>query len=174
MALAPGAGTSIRNLEQAAAWLEGLIDYERPAERAHARFSLDPIRALLARIGNPERALRPIHVAGSKGKGSTVLLAEALLRGAGLRTGAFTSPHLLRWTERFRIDGREVEGETLAAAVERVAPGGACAARRGSRERAHLLRRDDRRRAPALRRRGPRRGACSRWASAGGSTRRTR
>jgi dihydrofolate synthase/folylpolyglutamate synthase len=113
---------ALATLEQAAAWLEGLIDYERPADRARARFTLDPIRALLARVGNPERALRPIHVAGSKGKGSTVLLAEALLRGAGLRTGAFTSPHLLRWTERFRIDGREVEDAALAAAVERIRP----------------------------------------------------
>jgi dihydrofolate synthase/folylpolyglutamate synthase len=61
-------------------------------------------------------------VAGSKGKGSTALLAEALLRGAGLRTGTFTSPHLARWTERFRIDGREVEGAALAAAVRRLRP----------------------------------------------------
>ena len=121
MVSAPGPG-SVRTLEQAERWLEGLIDYERPAERARARFTLDPIRALLARIGSPERDLRPIHVAGSKGKGSTVLLAEALLRGAGLRTGVFTSPHLLRWTERFRIDGREVDGEALAHAVERIRP----------------------------------------------------
>jgi dihydrofolate synthase/folylpolyglutamate synthase len=61
-------------------------------------------------------------VAGSKGKGSTALFAEALLRGAGLRVGTFTSPHLERWTERFRIDGREVEGAALAAAVERLRP----------------------------------------------------
>jgi dihydrofolate synthase/folylpolyglutamate synthase len=120
MASAHGPGSP--SLEQAERWLEALIDYEKPAERARARFSLDPIRALLARIGNPERALRPIHVAGSKGKGSTVLLAEALLRGAGLRTGAFTSPHLERWTERFRIDGREVAGDALAVAVERIRP----------------------------------------------------
>jgi dihydrofolate synthase / folylpolyglutamate synthase len=112
----------VRTLEHAERWLEGLIDQERPAERARARFTLEPIRALLARIGNPERSLRPIHVAGSKGKGSTVLLAEALLLGAELRTGSFTSPHLLRWTERFRMNGREVEGDVLAAAVERIRP----------------------------------------------------
>lgn len=110
------------DLEQAERWLAGLIDYEKPVERARARLSLGPIRALLARVGNPERALRPIHVAGSKGKGSTALLAEALLQGAGLRTGTFTSPHLLRWTERFRIDGRDVSGAALAATVERLRP----------------------------------------------------
>ncbi|HEX2484236.1 MAG TPA: bifunctional folylpolyglutamate synthase/dihydrofolate synthase, partial [Myxococcota bacterium] len=72
-------------LEEAARWLEGLIDVERMPDRSRARLSLAPIEALLERLGHPERALRPIHVAGSKGKGSTVLLGEALLRGAGLR-----------------------------------------------------------------------------------------
>jgi len=107
---------------RAEAWLESLIDHERPRDRARARFSLAPIRALLVRVGSPEKALRALHVAGSKGKGSTALLAEALLRGAGLRTGTFTSPHLERWTERFRIDGTEIEEDALAALVERLRP----------------------------------------------------
>ena len=80
------------------------------------------MRRLLARLGDPHAGLRVVHVAGSKGKGSTVLLAESVLRAAGLRVGAFTSPHLERWTERFRIDGREVEGVRLAAAVEGLRP----------------------------------------------------
>jgi len=109
-------------LEAAEAYLEGLINLERAPSYAAARLSLGPIRALLDRIGNPERALRVLHIAGSKGKGSTALLSEALLRAAGLRVGAFTSPHLERWTERFRIDGREVPGDRLADAVERLRP----------------------------------------------------
>ncbi len=95
---------------------------ERRPDWPYRRLGLDPIRALLARVGHPERALSVLHVAGSKGKGSTVLLAEAVLRAAGERVGSFTSPHLERWTERFRIDGREVEGSRLAAAVERLRP----------------------------------------------------
>jgi dihydrofolate synthase/folylpolyglutamate synthase len=87
-----------------------------------ARLSLEPVRRLLARIGDPQRGLRVLHVAGSKGKGSTALLAEALLRAAGLSTGTFTSPHLERWTERFRLDGVEVAGEGLAAAVTALRP----------------------------------------------------
>ena len=63
-----------------------------------------------------------IHIAGSKGKGSTALFAESLLRAAGQRVGTFTSPHLERWTERFRIDGEEVPGPDLAAAVRRLRP----------------------------------------------------
>lgn len=91
-------------------------------DRSRARLSLAPIEALLDRAGHPERALRAVHVAGSKGKGSTALLCEALLRGAGLRVGTFTSPHLERWSERFRIDGCEVDDGSLAAVLERIRP----------------------------------------------------
>jgi dihydrofolate synthase/folylpolyglutamate synthase len=118
----PGAGEPIRSLDDAAAWLRGLIDVERRPEWPYRRFSLDPIRALLERLGSPERALPALHIAGSKGKGSTALMLEAILRAAGRRPGTFTSPHLERWTERFRVDGAEVEGAALAAAVEAVRP----------------------------------------------------
>jgi dihydrofolate synthase / folylpolyglutamate synthase len=109
-------------LAEAEAFLEGLIDHERIPDLRRARLSLAPIHALLARLGHPERGLRVLHVAGSKGKGSVVLLAEALAREAGLRVGAFTSPHLSRWTERFRIDGREVPGAALGGAVAQLRP----------------------------------------------------
>jgi dihydrofolate synthase/folylpolyglutamate synthase len=109
-------------LAQAEAYLQGLINLERAPSYAGARLSLAPIQALLARVGHPERGLRVLHIAGSKGKGSTALLSEALLREAGLRVGTFTSPHLERWTERIRLDGCEIEGERLADAVERLRP----------------------------------------------------
>jgi dihydrofolate synthase/folylpolyglutamate synthase len=112
----------IRSEAEAAAWLEGLIDVEKRPDWPYRRLGLEPVRRLLARLGDPHAGLRVIHVAGSKGKGSTVLLAESVLRAAGLRVGAFTSPHLESWTERFRLGGREVEGGQLAAAVERVRP----------------------------------------------------
>ena len=51
--------------------------------------------------------MRVVHVAGTKGKGSTCAFVESILRHRGLRTGLFTSPHLVRVTERFRVDGRE-------------------------------------------------------------------
>jgi dihydrofolate synthase/folylpolyglutamate synthase len=110
------------SLAIAEAWLEGLINLERERAPRRARLSLAPIRALLDRIGAPERGLSVLHVAGSKGKGSTSLFAEAVLRAAGARVGTFTSPHLERWTERFRIDGEEVAPERLAAAVEELRP----------------------------------------------------
>ncbi|MGI9431460.1 MAG: bifunctional folylpolyglutamate synthase/dihydrofolate synthase, partial [Myxococcota bacterium] len=113
-------GASIDTPEQAAAWLEGLINVEKLSDRAKVRLTLEPIHGLLGLVGNPERALRPVHIAGSKGKGSTALWGEALLRAGGLRVGTFTSPHLERWTERFRIDGSEVPGAQLASVVERL------------------------------------------------------
>jgi dihydrofolate synthase/folylpolyglutamate synthase len=112
----------VRSAEDAAAWLRGLIDVEKRPDWPYHRFSLAPIRALLARIGHPEHGLPVVHIAGSKGKGSTALMTEAILQACGRRTGTFTSPHLERWTERFRVGGSEVDGDRLASAVEAVRP----------------------------------------------------
>jgi len=112
----------VRTPADAEAWLASLINVERRPDWPYARMGLDPIRRLLERLGDPQRGLSVLHVAGSKGKGSTALLAEAVLGAAGERVGTFTSPHLERWTERFRVGGGEVSGEALAAAVERVRP----------------------------------------------------
>ncbi len=109
-------------LDEAHAFLDSLVNVERAPDSTPRRFGLDPVRALLARVGNPERSLRVLHIAGSKGKGSTALLSEAILVANGLRVGTFTSPHLLRWSERFRIDGREIEAEALVRAVEALRP----------------------------------------------------
>ncbi len=111
-----------QSLEQAEAWLGSLIDVERLPDLRRARLSLAPMRRLLAALDHPDRGLRILHIAGSKGKGSTALLAEALLCGLGRRVGTFTSPHLSSWTERFRIDGVPAEGAVLARAVERLQP----------------------------------------------------
>jgi dihydrofolate synthase/folylpolyglutamate synthase len=117
------AGSSvIRDVEAAGAWLESLINFERRPGFSYSRMGLDPIRRVLDRLGNPQASLSTVHVAGSKGKGSTCLFGEAILRAAGEHVGTFTSPHLERWTERFRIDGREVDGDALTAAVEAVRP----------------------------------------------------
>jgi dihydrofolate synthase/folylpolyglutamate synthase len=113
--------TEPRSLEQASRWLEGLIDVER-TDVPYARLGLEPIRALLDAVGRPERGMSILHVGGSKGKGSTALLAEAVLRESGERVGVFTKPHLERWTERFRVDGAETSGERLAAALDALRP----------------------------------------------------
>src|SRR4029078_11339682 len=85
--------------------------------------SLDRIERLLAALGHPERKLPPvIHVAGTNGKGSTVAFRRAILEAAGQRTHAYTSPHLVRFNERFRLgsadEGRLAAAPEFAAALE--------------------------------------------------------
>lgn len=72
---------------------------------------------LMARVGNPHKALKAIHVAGTNGKGSTSHLMAAALQASGLRVGLFTSPHLVSLTERIRINGVPIPEETVAAFV---------------------------------------------------------
>jgi len=83
-----------------------------------AKFSLGPMRMLLAGLGNPESTQRFIHVAGTNGKGSTCATIASILRQAGFRTGLYTSPHLIEPTERIQIDGQAIRPERFAAAFE--------------------------------------------------------
>ena len=112
----------IETLEQATRYLDGLINRERSTDYAYRRLDLQPIEALLDGLDRPQDALSIVHVAGSKGKGSTCLFAEALLMALGERVGTFTSPHLECWTERFRVGGRPIAEAALVRAVERVRP----------------------------------------------------
>jgi len=88
--------------------------------RFGVRPALEPTRDALARLGNPQDRLRIVHVAGTNGKGSTAAMIEAILREAGLRTGLYTSPHLSRFTERIRVDGREITREGVVPLVRMV------------------------------------------------------
>lgn len=85
---------------------------------------LDRVEEALARLGHPQARLPAIQIAGTNGKGSTAAATEAILRRAGFRTGLFTSPHLVRFTERIRVAGNEVAGERLAAWEPRIAATG--------------------------------------------------
>jgi dihydrofolate synthase / folylpolyglutamate synthase len=85
-----------------------------------AKFGLERIRTVLDALGDPQRGVRFVHVAGTNGKGSTSAMIEAALRTAGQRTGLYTSPHLAEPTERIRIDGTPVTAERFARAFERV------------------------------------------------------
>jgi dihydrofolate synthase/folylpolyglutamate synthase len=84
------------------------------------KLGLERIAAVLAELGEPHRAARYVHVAGTNGKGSTCAMIEAGLRAAGRRTGLFTSPHLAEPTERIRVAGQPVEPEEFADAFRRV------------------------------------------------------
>ena len=84
-------------------------------ERRHLKLGLDGTRALLAGLGAPETRFAAVHVAGTNGKGSVCALVERVLRAAGQRTGLYTSPHLVDFRERIRVDGHwAAEGELEA------------------------------------------------------------
>ncbi len=85
-----------------------------------AKLGLERITALLDALGNPHRACRWVHVAGTNGKGSTCAMIEAGLRAAGIRTGLYISPHLVEPTERIQILGQPVTQEQFAGAFVRV------------------------------------------------------
>ena len=85
-----------------------------------AKLGLDRIRKLLEALGNPQNAYRVVHVAGTNGKGSTCAMIEAALRAARLRSGLFTSPHLLEPTERIQVNGSAVTPEQFQRAFTRV------------------------------------------------------
>lgn len=97
----------------ALAYLEGL-------SRFGVRLGLERMRSLLEALGNPQDQLTVIHVAGTNGKGSTAAILAAILQSAGYRVGLYTSPHLVRYTERIQVNGTPIPPGRLAAHITRV------------------------------------------------------
>jgi dihydrofolate synthase/folylpolyglutamate synthase len=95
-------------------------DYLLSLELVGIKLGLDQIRALASSLGHPERAYPSIIVAGTNGKGSVTAMIERALRAAGLRTGRYTSPHLVDLEERFAIDGRAISGSQFDAVARKV------------------------------------------------------
>ena len=97
------------------------IDYIERFTWSKTRLGLDRTRELLFRLGDPQKRLRFIHVAGSNGKGSTCAMLAAILERAGYRVGMYTSPYIQDFCERMQINGRNIPGERLAALTEQAA-----------------------------------------------------
>ena len=108
----------------ALAYIEEFIDYERSPDfsRQARLYNLNRISLLLELLGNPHDRLQVIHIAGSKGKGSTAALIASVLTQAGYKTGLFTSPHLITPRERCRIDGDLISKADVAFYVEKLKP----------------------------------------------------
>ncbi len=101
----------------------GLADFERGTHSpGHSTFHLERISRLLERLGNPHLATPTVHVAGTKGKGSTAAMITSILSAAGHRVGLYTSPSLHTVTERVRIGMEPIEREDFASLVERMWP----------------------------------------------------
>ena len=105
-------------------YLYSFVDYslKHSSELAKADFNLDRMFALMELLGNPQKQYPIIHVAGTKGKGSTSALCAAALQAAGYKVGLYTSPHLEDYVERIQVDGRPISHEQLAELVEEIKP----------------------------------------------------
>ena len=100
--------------------MSDFLDRLAARRRFGMRPSLDAIRGVCAALGDPQKELRAIHVAGTNGKGAVCAMIEACLRSGGLRACRYTSPHLVRINERFFVDGKPVDDATLERAADKV------------------------------------------------------
>jgi dihydrofolate synthase / folylpolyglutamate synthase len=100
--------------------LDEWLAYQERVNVRSIELGLDRVQAVWLRMGAPAPARRVITVGGTNGKGSTVAMLEAMLTAAGQRVGCYTSPHLLHYRERVRIDGVEADDEALIGSFERI------------------------------------------------------
>lgn len=106
-------GKELRHYHSSLEYLYGLQKYG-------IKFGLNCTQKLLEKLGNPQDHLNCIHVAGTNGKGSTAAMLSSILTRHGYRVGLYTSPHLVRFTERFRINDLEVSPERILSIIDRV------------------------------------------------------
>ena len=105
-------------------YILGLTNYEKSLKELYSpgNVDLERVRELLRRLGSPESGLGIVHIAGTKGKGSTAAMISSVLQKAGYRVGLFTSPHLHTFRERVQINREPISAEDFAGAMEKVKP----------------------------------------------------
>jgi dihydrofolate synthase/folylpolyglutamate synthase len=110
--------------KEALEYLYSLTNYEIKSTFAYAPqfFDLGRVERLLEALGNPHRKFKSVHIAGTKGKGSTSAMLESVLRAAGYRTGLYTSPHLHSFRERIQVDNELIPEVDFAALTEQLRP----------------------------------------------------
>ena len=111
------------NYSEAISYIQSFPDMERATYGARGpSMGLPSMRSLLERMGNPQVGRHTIHVAGSKGKGSTVVMLSSILEAAGLSTATFTSPHLHDYCERIAFNGKSISHEAFAKGLTELKP----------------------------------------------------
>jgi dihydrofolate synthase/folylpolyglutamate synthase len=90
------------------------LDYLYGLEKFGMIFGLTQVERILEALGNPHREVQAIHIGGTNGKGSTAAMMASILQKEGYRMGLYTSPHLIRFTERIKVNGKEIEKEEVA------------------------------------------------------------
>ncbi|MFH0914363.1 MAG: folylpolyglutamate synthase/dihydrofolate synthase family protein [Chloroflexota bacterium] len=112
------------NYQQALDYLYSLMDWEVVPRLAYdpSNYDLRRLDELLARLGNPHRQARSVHITGTKGKGSTAAMVASALTVSGYVTGLYTSPHLISLNERLQVNSQPITDEELVALTERLQP----------------------------------------------------
>jgi dihydrofolate synthase/folylpolyglutamate synthase len=113
-----------RRFQETLEYIYSFIDYsvERSYRYSPEVFELDRVLDLLGRMGDPQEQFSSFHVAGTKGKGSVCALLESCLRAAGYRMGLYTSPHLIRFNERIRVNGEEIGQHDVVELIDQMKP----------------------------------------------------
>ena len=115
---------SFRTYRSALNFLTSATDYERlgRVRYDHTKFNLARMNRLLSTVGNPHKTLRTVHIAGTKGKGSTAAMLSNMLQGCGLNVGVYSSPHVLDIRERIMINDAWVTEQEFVRLINKVAP----------------------------------------------------
>ena len=98
------------------------LDYLYSLQLFGIKLGLENIRQLLARLGNPQRKLRIIHIAGTNGKGSTAATLANIFQVAGISAGLYTSPHLHSFTERIRVAAKQISEAEVVELIDELRP----------------------------------------------------
>ncbi len=113
-----------QSYSEAMAFLFQAVDYEKLAKYKYdiPNFNLDRMERLLASVGSPHRGLKAVHIAGTKGKGSTAIMIASILKELGLRCGLFTSPHLVHLGERITVNGEMIPQDEVCSLLSELRP----------------------------------------------------
>lgn len=103
--------------QDAIRWVFNRINYECTRPQINEHFRLERVEQLLELIDAPQNRIPAVHIAGTKGKGSTAAMIDSILRAAGIRTGLFTSPHIETFEERMKVSGQMPDPQTLTSLV---------------------------------------------------------
>ena len=96
------------------------VSYLYSLQKHGIKLGLDTMTALVGRLGMPQARYHNLHIAGTNGKGSTAALTASMLQAGGHRVGLYTSPHLVEFRERIRVDGRMISESDIARLTEAV------------------------------------------------------
>ncbi len=112
------------NYQEALDYIYSFVDAEKSGGRQYdpANYDLRRVEELLLRLGSPHRGRHSVHIAGTKGKGSTAAMVASVLAASGYRTGLFTSPHLIDLRERIRVNNELISENELIRLVARIRP----------------------------------------------------